>query len=100
MREIEKMMEIREKLTGGEQKKLDDSLRIVGDTFKKMVNSSRGTILNAEIENVVSFEEVQKALNDIKALAEKTGIEIPDFDTETKIKAYILKYGMEIVKTR
>ena len=99
MREIEKMMEIREKLTGGEQKKLDDSLRIVGDTFKEMVHSARGAILNAETENV-RFDDVKKALNDIKALAEKTGIEIPDFDTDAKIKAYIMKYGMEIVKTR
>ena len=96
MREIDKMIEIRDNLNDVEKRSFDEALNNIGDTFKAMVYSVKDYILNAE-EKKIQLETAKTALNTVKQLADKAGIEMPDFDTDEKVKAYSLKYGMEIV---
>ena len=99
MREIEKIVEIRAKLDINEQKALDSALKSVNNAFKAMVMSSKDYMLNGDGVKV-SLDDAKNALNVVKSLADKAGAEMPEFDTDEKVKAYVLKYGMEIVKTR
>ena len=98
-REIEKIMALRENLDDAEKKQLGEAIDTINDTFKEMITSAGGSILDGETKKI-SCEAAKTALNTIKMYADRSGVDFPNFDTDEKVYAYILKYGIEIVKTR
>lgn len=98
-REIDKITALSEKLESAEKAQLSEALEVINSTFKSMVGSVKESFFGGNIEKV-SFDDAKDALNTIKVLASKNGVDFPSFDTSEEVYAYVLKYGMEIVKTR
>ncbi len=98
--EIEKMMKIRERLVEEVDKEnFDQALKFVNDTFKKMISSTTEKIKDVSYKSGPDLAKAEESLNVISELAKKSGIDFPFFDTIEKVKIYILKYGMEIVRS-
>ncbi len=98
--EIEEMMKVRANLVEEKDKEeFDKALQFIGDTFKNMLFSTTGKIKEVPYKNEPDLVRAQESLNIISKLAQKSGIDFPSFDTIEKVKVYILKYGMEIVRS-
>ena len=97
MKELERILKIRECALPEEVSTVDDSLKTVSEMFKAMIRNGANRLKETE-EEKLPYEAVREALKNLHAIATRSGIEFPTVETEEQINVYVMKYGMEVVK--
>ncbi len=99
MKELEKILKIRENAQPEQVMVVDDAMKILGESFKTMIQNG-GNKLKEQEEQVIPYNDIKEALAKLRAVAIEAGLDFPDVKTEEEIKVYVMKYGMEVVKGR
>ena len=99
IKEIQKIMLLKEGANEEEKRKLDSIEEIFAVTFKAMVDSAETFILNGEVKKA-TLSDAKEAFDWLKAYAETKeieGVEFPEVTTAQDLAVYLLNYGKEII---
>lgn len=94
IREIDKIIAIRDTLTEDEKRKIDDALEVVKQSFYAMIESIGVRIATDE---TVEYD-VQSLIEALKVIKEVGVNEMPTIENEKQAKIYLVKFGMELLK--
>ena len=94
--EIEKMTSIQEKCIGEEAKEVSRIIETLSTDFGAVLEDSRHYILTGEKKETDLSKSIA-AMQDMKRIGEKYGVEFPSIETNEQAAIYILKFGREIV---
>ena len=99
MKEIEKLMELRNKVEADEKKVVDRTIDLLNDNFKLLLNDSRLLIL-AGVKTERDYSEVCKKMAEVRKIAERfhdENVSFPVLETNKDARLYLTKYGKEVI---
>ncbi len=100
-REIDKVMALKKVVSDNEKESIDNIVETFSNGFKKILLNTRNYLLSGDESIECDFPQTMQAMNELIAIASKTGKEefiFPELKSIEDAKVYLLKFGKEIIK--
>lgn len=97
MREIDRMLELRER-AGDEAKRrrIDEAMEALDAAFQARIGMVSDYILNGRAERL-DMGDILRRMDALRGIGERYGVEFPELRDAREASAYILRYGKEIL---